>query len=482
MAVVLALCALGMTPQTSAAQAMRGSTSVVGELPARDSLERHVGILVRYGDVRVPDGYRVRTISTRPIAARGPIPAIFVVGWLSCDPVTSPGVPSDGYARLISDLVERSGYAVVRVEKPGLGDSEGPRCEDADFSTDLEAYRAAWRQLAEDSGVDQRRKVVLGLSNGGAIAPLVTGTDAVAGYVTVGAWSKTWLEHMLELERRRMRLAGARPAAVSDSMRGYATFYDRYLNGRLAPGAVAVERPELARYWYDEPARQYGRPARFYHQLQALNIAAAWSEADAPVLAIWGEFDWIMSRDDVAALPGMVRPAHRPRSRFVELPRTDHVLNEYATAADAFGGRDGVPGVRATPLVLDWLERLWGGGPLQRDDVRAWNVTTERLSSIDFPPASPERLCGNGGCTWAVVAGERASIVGIMVSRMLSVHARRGVGLPAIEAVTAQGAAEYEWRLHAARDGRYQVVRRAVLREADVDTLFARLGRIPERR
>lgn len=359
LACAAALVAAGVvTAVPVRAQTAQGTAYVVGDLPARSPLEHYVGIAVRYADVRVRAGYRVRVVQTRPAGVRTPIPAVFVVGWLSCDPVTYPDSTPDGYARLITDLVRNSGFAVYRVEKPGMGDSEGPRCEDADFEAELEAYRAGWRLLTADSAVDQRRRVILGLSNGGAVAPLVADGTPVAAFVSVGGWSKTWFEHMMELERRRMRLAGSAPAAISDSLRGYASFYDQYLNRRMTPGGVGAAFPALAGLWHDEPTRQYGRPAAYYHQLQALNIAEAWSAVDAPVLAVWGEYDWIMSRDDVVALPTLVRPAHRARSQFVQLPKTDHVLNEYGSAADAFRGEGGVAGARATPLVLHWIRGL----------------------------------------------------------------------------------------------------------------------------
>ncbi len=120
-------------------------------------------------------------------------------------------------------------------------------------------------------------------------APLVPDGSPVAAYVTSGGWSKTWLEHMLEHERRRMTLSGLSDAVATERMRGYATFYDRYLNAGKTPADVPRARPDPGPLWYDEPAHQYGRPARFYQQLQALNLLAAWERVTVPVLAIHGE-------------------------------------------------------------------------------------------------------------------------------------------------------------------------------------------------
>jgi pimeloyl-ACP methyl ester carboxylesterase len=364
------LFVLVLSQSSLRAQAVSGTSELTGTLPAHEALERHPGINVTYGDATVSAGYRVRTVRTRPTSAVGPQPTIFVVGWLSCDGVTYPTGAPDGYARLVSDLVEQSGLMVYRVEKPGVGDSEGPPCRDADFEADLEAYRAGWRSMLADPGVDTTRVVVLGLSNGAAVSPMVSGGARPAAFVSVGAWATTWLEHMLGLERRRMALAGTPPWAATDSMPGYETFYDRYLNGALTPEAVSVEIPQLRGYWHDAPEHQYGRPAAFYHQLQRLNIARAWSTVQAPVLVLWGEYDWIMSREDGESMVSLVAPGARAASRFVVVPGADHGLNEFDSEVDAFRGRGGRPGTRAFPIVRDWIRARVCAGSGQDGNAR----------------------------------------------------------------------------------------------------------------
>ena len=86
--------------------------------------------------------------SSRPAAAASPLPAVVVVGWLSCDSVEAPYGPQDGFAELIRRVMTQSGAVVMRVDKPGVGDSEGIACADLDFHAELAAYRAAFRSAA----------------------------------------------------------------------------------------------------------------------------------------------------------------------------------------------------------------------------------------------------------------------------------------------------------------------------------------------
>jgi pimeloyl-ACP methyl ester carboxylesterase len=328
-------------------------------LPRKGKPEAMEGVETIYGSVAV-DGYRVRTILTRPKGATGRLPGLFLVPWLSCDTSEVPAGETGGSDQLLRGLVTRSGYAVMRVDRPGLGDSEGPPCARNDFLTDLRAYRAALRAFARSEHVDPSRLFMLGVSNGGGVAPLVAGGEdpvRVAGYVVAGGWAKTWLEHMLYHERLRLTLKGDSQAEVARQMRLFAEFHERYLNGKMTPAEVARERPHLAGLWYDEPDSQYGRPAAFYHQLHALDLAAAWAEVDAPTLAVWGEYDWIMSREDHELIVDLVNRKRPGAARLVVVPKMDHFFMTAETMEASFhrrGPRAFASG--ALDAILEWLK------------------------------------------------------------------------------------------------------------------------------
>ncbi|HEX8353174.1 MAG TPA: PDZ domain-containing protein, partial [Pyrinomonadaceae bacterium] len=298
-------------------------TATLRPLP-REQLK---GVETVYDSALTDLGFRVRTIVTRPQNAPGKLPAVFLVGWLSCDSVEYPSGPGDdGYAQLLHDVATQSGHVLVRMDKPGVGDSEGPGCSETDFRTELAAYRAAFGTLKRYDYVDPERVFILGLSNGGGFAPLVPQEEKVRGYVVAGGWSKTWFEHMVEHERRRLTLGGKKPGEVADSMRGYAEFYTDYLRRKMTPREILKSKPHLAPLWYGGPEHQYGRPASFFHQLEDLSLGAAWEKVKAPVLVMHGEYDWIMSRDDHQMIADIVNGARPGSATFVGLPKTDHLF------------------------------------------------------------------------------------------------------------------------------------------------------------
>lgn len=314
------------------------------------------GVSLIHDSVVTERGHRVRTIVTRPENARGRLPAVLLVPWLSCDSVEWPFGPPHGIARTLHGIAERSGFVLLRVEKPGVGDSEGPDCSTNDLRTDMAAYTAALRALKKYDFVDAGNIFLLGASLGGALAPVIAEGENVRGLIVTGGFAKTWYEHMLEHERTRLALTGQTPAEINQAMRGYSEFYSLYLNQKLAPADVLRQRPHLARLWYGEPGGQYGRPAAFYQQAQELNVEGAWGRVSAPVLVVYGEHDWIMSRADHELIAEIVNRRRPGAARLVVLPKTSHSLDVHDTVAAAFKGEAGRFDEGVVTLMIDWLK------------------------------------------------------------------------------------------------------------------------------
>ena len=326
-------------------------------LPAMP-LETIENLDVTYGSVLTDRGYRLRTIFTKPKGSKGKLPGVLLVGWLSCNSPEWPLGSQSGTRRLIHGVATTSGFAMLRVDKPGAGDSEGPPCIEADFQSELAGYRAGLQELKRHPDVDPERIFILGSSNGGAIAPLVAEGEKVRGIAVSGAWVKTWYEHMMEHERRRLAFIGTPIGEINQKMSGYAELYTSYYIQKMTPGEAVRQKPHLAALWYDEPAHQYGRPAAFYHQLQDLNLPAAWEKVEAPVLVVYGEHDWIMTRDDHEIIVDIVNRRRPGTARFVAIPKMDHSFLQYDTPEAAFKGGPGTEPAELVPLIVDWMKGL----------------------------------------------------------------------------------------------------------------------------
>src|SRR5947199_6035249 len=186
---------------------------------AKTSRESYPNGDVIFDSVTTPDGKRLRTIITKPRNAKGKLPVIFVAGWLSCDSVEAPAGTKDASELVFQSLARLPQFSLFRVDKQGVGDSEGVGGEN-DFESALGGYRAAFRALKNYEFIDSNRVFILGISNGGGFAPLVPESPAeqqqVRGCNSVGGWAKTWFQHMLEIERGRFALSGQRAAEVTE--------------------------------------------------------------------------------------------------------------------------------------------------------------------------------------------------------------------------------------------------------------------------
>jgi pimeloyl-ACP methyl ester carboxylesterase len=300
--------------------------------------ENFAGIEYIYDYVRNNKGQRLRTIVTRPVGAAEKVPAIFVVGWLSCDSCEYPLGPGSGMDQLLAYLVKDSGFAVVRMDKPGVGDSEGV-CAEADFKSEITGFEAAFKSIEKYSFIDQDRIVVVGMSNGGGFAPLAAPAARVKGFVAIGSWGRTWYEHMLAIERQSRVANGADPAKINSDLKTLTDFYRLYLIEKQTPKQILAAHPQWKGIWDDGEITQYGRPAAFYQQLQDLNLGEVWAAVKVPVLVVRGEYDWIMPREDGYAIVDSVNK-NAALAKYVELPGTTHGLSQFESlTATTKGGR-----------------------------------------------------------------------------------------------------------------------------------------------
>jgi len=315
----------------------------LAQSPAREQF-KNADVL--YDWVTNHSGQKLRTFVTRPKTASGKVPVIFFVGWLSCDSMEYPDANTrDGFGIFMRRLIDESGYATVRMDKPGVGESQG-ECAKADFQGEMEGWQGAFASLGKYNFIDQDQIFVVGLSNGGGFSPLAVGDHAVHGFVSAGSWGRTWYEHMLELERRRLTAEGKSPAEVNSSVKIFTDFYNLYLMKGMTPGQVLAQHPEWKSVWYDTPDGQYGRPAAFYQQLQALNLGETWQKVKAPVLVIRGAADDIMSRADSEAIANIVNQVHPGQARYMEIEGMGHGFTVSGKFYDPL-----------VPAVLEWMKR-----------------------------------------------------------------------------------------------------------------------------
>jgi pimeloyl-ACP methyl ester carboxylesterase len=339
------------------------SARLVGDLPRKDgkALVDLPGIETEYGQVRMSEGVRLRTILTRPVGATGKLPAIMLAQWVSCGSLDF-GADRQNELRLLAD---RSGMVLVRVERSGSGDSEGVPCSELDYDTEVRHYREAFDQIARHPWVDPDRIIIFGSSLGSTTAPLIAEGKKVAGVAIQGGGAVTYLERMINFDRLYLERSGKySPAQIHEEMLRRIPFHVEYLVNGKTPEQIERERPDLRGVWQSirggaEAPPHYGRPYAWHQQAAKKDFLEAWTKVDAPVLVIHGEYDQFEPRHGHELIVETLNKLRPGSATFIQVPKADHSIDVYASPEDAYADRNGT--VRRELLaqpIIDWAKRI----------------------------------------------------------------------------------------------------------------------------
>lgn len=316
---------------------------------------------VTYDEVATAAG-RMRTIHSHP-KKPGKHPALFFVQGFS--PVSYDyRLDGNGPNAPILLAFANDGYVTMRVEKPGVGDSEGGPFNDLDYTTELDIYRQALAQLKAQPDVDTSRIIIFGHSMGGAFGPMVAAESHVAGFIAYGFVARTWQEYLIDTSRRQALLGGASHGEVDEAMRQTSRAMTYVFADGQTPEQVKQAHPELAGVVDGTfPDGRFNQKATvFWSQLCATNFASFWEKAHTKLLSIHGASDFVSEWDDHQTAADIVNRVHPGWAQAMEVPATDHIFNRYETEAESFKN---FPKGTFNPAVIEimkkWATEVVGG-------------------------------------------------------------------------------------------------------------------------
>ena len=374
--------------QATTVEVLRDGGKRTLEIQLAELREQVAGSKLRYGSVDVPKGYRLRTIVTVPEnesrKREGRFPAFLYVQGIICDSIDRPEAPDAVDTRIVHTMAGQ-GFVTMRVDKPGLGDSEGPPCSEIGFQEELEGYLAALNDLAQQPEVDPSRIYVFGHSMGGVMTPFLAKEGKVRGSIVYGTIARTWFEYQLENVRRQSELAGASPADVAEAMQQQAKESAMILVEKKTLGDVWERWPELRQepqgLMLDEN-HMSTRHMRFFHELQDINIARAWNDSKGAVLGVWGEYDWVASHDDHERIAAIVNARQADSGTVLTMPKADHAFTTHASMAEsrtAMG--QGQWDANLPKRILEWIDAVESGNRVAWADTKPDKTKPDKIAS-----------------------------------------------------------------------------------------------------
>jgi len=314
-------------------------------------LEAAPGVTVDYGSVEGA-GVRRRTITVRP-STPGRHPGLLFMGGVGCyslDGLREQG----GYGTLIYGLA-RAGYAVMRVEKVGMGDSDGPPCDSpaADLRLEIAGLTAGLRALRADPRVDSAHVAIVAHSMGPIEASIVADSIPVSALVLAETTGLNWLEYDLANVRRQLVLLGRPYDEVEREMRVHVQCAYRFHVLHETPQAITAALPGCA------GSLALPQPYTYMQQVGDIDQAEHWKRIDRPVLVIYGTSDFVTSEADSRYLVDMINGFHPGRASLRVIEGMDHGLESAPPPREAIRQQRAGPGEThpaLLPTVRAWLD------------------------------------------------------------------------------------------------------------------------------
>ncbi|HEX5274004.1 MAG TPA: alpha/beta fold hydrolase [Candidatus Rubrimentiphilum sp.] len=302
------------------------------------------------------DGSQRRTLLSMPKTGSEKLPAMLFLGGIGCFSVDVAANPQDPYLRLAHD-VAKAGFLTMRVEKSGVGDSQGPPCSSVDFESEERAYAAAIEALKKDPRVDPSRIVLFGHSIGTVEAPQLAWRYHLAGIIVSEAVGRDWPEYEVRNLRRQLELGGEAPAEVDAALLGKQRCLVRLLLEQEPEDVIEQTEPDCKVH-----NGVYPVSVSYMRQVAVQPIIDTWTRLDLPVLAIWGSSDFVTELPDHERIVDIINARHPGSATLREIEGMDHLLFLAPTlnaAMRAFSS--GAPRTYDAQLslaVMEWLRRF----------------------------------------------------------------------------------------------------------------------------
>lgn len=262
---------------------------------------------------------KLRAIWTEP--KERPLATVWILPSASWISLECPFDPLDPIFQLV-DFFTAHRIATLRVDRSGLGDSQGPPLERVGFDDEHAMLLAARTHFFEHArGV----RCLFGRSLGGMWAPLLAADQAIDRIVCWGTSSRRWHEAMLESMEHQLRLRGLSGDKLEQELSKIEHLQRLiYLDG-YTPDEARALAPELEGVGPDyKGTLAFDRVVEFFRGFQTTDVAEAWRRVDAHVLAVHAEYDIIVNEHalrEIARLP-------RGPSHFRLMEGVDHFIHE----------------------------------------------------------------------------------------------------------------------------------------------------------
>ncbi|MGO4389051.1 alpha/beta fold hydrolase [Microvirga sp. 2YAF29] len=297
-------------------------------------------------------GVRRRTIITKP-KQDSHKPAVLFVGGIGCYSMDYPFDRETPYRQLIESM-SRDGFVTMRVEKSGMGDSEGEACAKVDMQTEVEGYVAGLKDLKTKAYVNPEKVFIVGHSIGGIVGPLIAEREPVRGIAAAATVGSTWFEYELINRRRQLKLESVSPAKIGAQMQLKQWCMHQLLIEKTPRAQILEKRPACAEEMKIPSSDAY------LQQIAAIDFADLWTRLKPDTLLVYGSADFLTSADEHREILDTINAARPGAATFVEIAGMDHSFYRMKDQAESFAirrdGKESEYNPEAGRVIGEWLK------------------------------------------------------------------------------------------------------------------------------
>lgn len=310
----------------------------------------------------------LRAITRKP-KGKTNVPCILLIPGYGCGSIENY---SSSYNGKIMNEWLKNGFAVITIEKSGLGDSYGCQpCLEADLRTDVESYDAGYKYMENLPFADKSNLFIWGHSMGGVVAPEIAKRHNPKGVIVFGTVFRPWSEFLLEMHRVQKPLIDGLSYTETESfVRKIQKVYYEFFVLKKTP-AQLYENPEYKEIvageleYKEGNTNMWGRHWRFWQQIDSLNLAVSWENLNCPVLVLHGLSDYESCAPIEPQLVAQtVNSAHPGNGTLVQMEEVDHFMmksRDYKDALANFRNQEYAKGnfnPRIAEETVKWLQKI----------------------------------------------------------------------------------------------------------------------------
>jgi uncharacterized protein len=311
--------------------------------------EDYAGLMTIYTESKTSIGQQ-RIIITKPKTEKK-FPVIAFVGGIGCYSLDFPTDTNRSEVQLLNKL-SRSGFMCARLEKPGMGDNAKhcKPCAEVSFMEETNGYIQAIKTLKQRPDVDSNSIYIIGHSMGGVFAPLIAKQTSLKGIIAYGTIGSSFIEYLAKTRRTIAEAYKMPPDETDDLVKDFCECAGYYFVEKMSTAEAAKKKADCKEFLsiFDLRSRAYN------DELYSFNIPDLWKSYKGKALLIWGESDYVSSKEDHQIVSDALNYYSPGNSQFVTVKNADHGMQ----LAQDFSESRTSPGPynpEVGKVIMDWL-------------------------------------------------------------------------------------------------------------------------------